>query len=168
MAARSRRSLLWFFIGRARSLYVATILGFVGVAGLVGIVLWLPELRNTWSLLIAAYMLMSRRSGFKSARALILVENSRVARVLPAPVAERKNRMPAHFGNARNAAETSTHSRMGRGRLNCGFQFPNTMCAECQKLHPIGEYGGWRARKPRRTNQRGDLGCLARIASSAA
>src|SRR5580704_15415802 len=29
------RSLLWYFIGRARSLYVATILGFVGAAGLV-------------------------------------------------------------------------------------------------------------------------------------
>jgi Zn-dependent protease len=50
------RSLLWFFMGRARSLYVATILGFVGAAGLVCLALWM---HSTWSLLIAGYMLLS-------------------------------------------------------------------------------------------------------------
>ena len=65
------RSLLWFFMGRARSLYVATILGFVGAAGLVCLALWM---HSTWSLLIAAYILLSCWSGFKSAQALIRME----------------------------------------------------------------------------------------------
>src|SRR6266550_3752231 len=34
------RSLLWFVLGRARSLLVAAILGFVGVLGFVGLALW--------------------------------------------------------------------------------------------------------------------------------
>src|SRR5216683_2722878 len=34
------RSLLWFVLGRARSLMVATILGFVGVAGFIGLDFW--------------------------------------------------------------------------------------------------------------------------------
>src|ERR1019366_4697259 len=35
------RSLLWFVLGRARSLMVATILGFLGVAGFIGLALWM-------------------------------------------------------------------------------------------------------------------------------
>src|SRR5712691_603848 len=35
------RSLLWFVLGRARSLMVATILGFVGVAGFIGLAFWM-------------------------------------------------------------------------------------------------------------------------------
>src|SRR5438270_4219088 len=33
------RSLLWFIVGRARSLMIATIIGFIGVAGLIGLAL---------------------------------------------------------------------------------------------------------------------------------
>src|SRR5881398_3198592 len=35
------RSLLWFVVGRARSLTAATIVGFIGVAGLIGLALWM-------------------------------------------------------------------------------------------------------------------------------
>src|SRR5271166_3330493 len=34
------RALLWFVMGRARSLMVATILGLIGVAGFIGLALW--------------------------------------------------------------------------------------------------------------------------------
>src|SRR6185369_4704585 len=34
------RSLLWFVLGRARSLLVATILGFVGVIAFIGLAIW--------------------------------------------------------------------------------------------------------------------------------
>ena len=65
------RSLLWFFMGRARSLVVATVLGFVGAAGLVCLALWM---HSTWSLLIAGYMLLNCWGGLKSARAMIRME----------------------------------------------------------------------------------------------
>ncbi len=34
------RSLLWFVLGRARSLMVATVVGLIGVAGFIGLALW--------------------------------------------------------------------------------------------------------------------------------
>src|SRR5271165_4177343 len=39
------RSLLWFVAGRARSLMVATILGFVGILGFIGLAFWAHD---TW------------------------------------------------------------------------------------------------------------------------
>jgi Zn-dependent protease len=100
------RSLLWFFMGRARSLYVATILGFVGAAGLVCLALWM---HSTWSLLIAAYMLLSCWGGFKSARTMILLEKLPRREGFACPTAGQ-NRPSALSGNAHNAAGTSTRS----------------------------------------------------------
>src|SRR5208337_1424108 len=39
------RSLLWFVVGRARSLMAATVLGFLGITAFVGLALWL---RSIW------------------------------------------------------------------------------------------------------------------------
>lgn len=130
------RSLLWFFIGRARSLYVATILGFVGAAGLVGLALWM---RSTWSLFIAAYMLMSCWSGFKNARAMILVEKQPRREGFACPSCGEK----PHAGPFWKCAQCSRNFdtfETGAVCPYCGAQFPITMCGECQKSHPIGEW----------------------------
>src|SRR5205807_3523120 len=37
------RSLLWFVVGRARSLMAATMIGFVGVAGLIILAVWMQS-----------------------------------------------------------------------------------------------------------------------------
>jgi Zn-dependent protease len=54
------RALLWFVLGRARSLMVATILGFVGIAAFFGFALWS---RDSWLGVIAVFMLMNCWSG---------------------------------------------------------------------------------------------------------
>lgn len=123
------RSLLWFFMGRARSLYIATILGFVGAAGLVCLALWM---HSAWSLLIAAYMLLNCWSGFKSARNMMLLENFRAARGLPAPVAELTPRS-ARFGNARNAPGPSTHSNPGLFAPIAELSFPTPCAANARR-----------------------------------
>ena len=61
------RSLLWYPLGRARSLLVASSLGFFGVAGLIALALWTQSI---WTGLIAAYAGMNCWNGFKTARAL--------------------------------------------------------------------------------------------------
>ncbi len=68
------RSLLWFVMGRARSLMVATVLGFVGAAGFVCLALWM---HSSWSLLIAGYMLLNCWGGLQSAR--VLLRNGKAA-----------------------------------------------------------------------------------------
>ena len=62
------RSLLWFVMGRARSLMVATIIGFIGVMGFVALALWM---RSAWFGILAFYMLTNCRSGLQQARALL-------------------------------------------------------------------------------------------------
>ena len=62
------RSLLWFPLGRARSLMVVTVLGMVGIVGFfVLAVVW----HSFWTGAIAAFMLMVCWGGLKQARALL-------------------------------------------------------------------------------------------------
>lgn len=62
------RSLLWFVLGRARSLLVATIIGFIGVAGMIGLAFWM---RDIWYGAIAVYMLLNCWGGLQHALALL-------------------------------------------------------------------------------------------------
>src|SRR5271167_1736937 len=50
------RALLWFVLGRARSLMVATILGFVGIIGFLGLAFWI---RSPWYGVMGIYLLMN-------------------------------------------------------------------------------------------------------------
>jgi Zn-dependent protease len=69
------RSLLWYPFGRARSLMIATIIGFAGGLGLLG---WLVLSQGPddsfsdllWPLALLAFLLMNCWSGFKHARDL--------------------------------------------------------------------------------------------------
>lgn len=61
------RSLLWFLIGRARSLLVATILGFAGVAVFIAMAIWV---RSIWFAALAGFMLLNCWSGLRHAQAL--------------------------------------------------------------------------------------------------
>ncbi len=62
------RSLLWFVMGRARSLQVATILGLIGVVGFIGLAIWTQSL---WYGFIAAFMLLNCWSGLRHAQELL-------------------------------------------------------------------------------------------------
>jgi Zn-dependent protease len=62
------RALLWFVLGRARSLMVATILGFVGIVGFIGLAFWAHD---TWLGLIAVFLLLNCWGGLRHAQALL-------------------------------------------------------------------------------------------------
>jgi Zn-dependent protease len=57
------RSLLWFPLGRGRSLAAATVIGFLGIVGFAALALWW---RSTWLLLTAGYMLFKCWNGLKA------------------------------------------------------------------------------------------------------
>jgi Zn-dependent protease len=61
------RSLLWFPFGRANSLFVATIIGFIGVAGLVLLAILG---RSIWLGIMAGFILMNCWGGLRQAQAL--------------------------------------------------------------------------------------------------
>src|SRR5208282_2462380 len=61
------RSLLWFPFGRANSLMIASIIGFIGVAGLILLAIGLQSL---WLGIMAAFILMNCWGGLRQAWAL--------------------------------------------------------------------------------------------------
>jgi Zn-dependent protease len=61
------RSLLWFVLGRARSLKVVAVLGLLGAAGLIVVAFWL---HSFWIGLISLYMVMNCWTGLQQAQIL--------------------------------------------------------------------------------------------------
>ena len=64
------RSLLWFGIGRARSLLVSVIVGFIGMAGLVALAIWA---HSAWLGILAAFILLNCWNGLRQAQALLRI-----------------------------------------------------------------------------------------------
>jgi predicted RNA-binding Zn-ribbon protein involved in translation (DUF1610 family) len=65
------RSLLWYGLGKARSLQVATGIGLVGGAGVVGLAIWWQSI---WIGIMAFFMLTTCWQSFQQARELRRVE----------------------------------------------------------------------------------------------
>ncbi|HTM39528.1 MAG TPA: site-2 protease family protein, partial [Terriglobales bacterium] len=61
------RSLLWFALGRARSLMAATIVGFIGVLGLI---FFAAYIHSGWFAILAVFILMNCWAGLRQAQAL--------------------------------------------------------------------------------------------------
>ena len=130
------RSLLWFVLGRARSLMVATIVGFLGVAGFIGLALWV---HSVWFGALAAFMLLNCWGGLRHAQAL-----SRFAK------------LPRREGFAcpscKAAPPVGENWRCGHCRQpfdsfltqatcpSCRAQYPVTQCLECGAANPMGQW----------------------------
>jgi Zn-dependent protease len=65
------RSLLWFPLGKGRSLMVSTMLGFVGGAGLVGLAVWWQSI---WTGIMALFLISNCWQSFQHAKALRKLE----------------------------------------------------------------------------------------------
>ena len=130
------RSLLWFVLGRARSLLVATVLGIIGAVGLIAVALWRQD---AWLGVITAFMLLNCWGGLQHALAL-----SRFAK------------LPRHIGYACPSCEAAppigefwkcshcgqpfdtfqTHATCPR----CGAQYPVTKCLDCGESRPLQQW----------------------------
>jgi Zn-dependent protease len=132
------RSLLWFVIGRAHSLLVATILGLLGVVGFIGLALVKGSM---WYGVLALFMLMNCWGGFKHAQALLRMAKLPRRHGYSCPTC--KTSPPAgaywkcgHCGQPFDTFET------GAVCPNCHFQFPATQCLDCGRQHPLSEWMG--------------------------
>jgi Zn-dependent protease len=131
------RSLLWFPLGRARSLMIASIVGFVGLAGLL---LFAVLQQSLWlGILALVIVLPNCWRGFQEARGLM-----------------RLARSPRHDGfacpNCKAApivgefwvcghCKTSFDAFKSRAACpQCNASFPTTACVECGVLSPFSEW----------------------------
>jgi Zn-dependent protease len=89
------RSLLWFPLGKARSLLVATVMGLVGGAGMVALAIWF---RGIWLGLIAFFILMQCWRSFRYAQELRKVEKIPRRQGLACPVCRSAPPIGAFWG----------------------------------------------------------------------
>ena len=130
------RSLLWFAMGRVRSLIVATVFGFLGVLGLGSLAF---RARSSWLGILAAFVALNCWRGFQQARAL-----SRIARLprhhgFACPSCGSAPPIGALWvcGGCRQPFDTfETRAVCPR----CGAQFSATHCVDCGSLHPIADW----------------------------
>jgi Zn-dependent protease len=133
------RSLLWFVMGRARSLMAATIIGFLGAAGFVILAVWIQSI---WFGAIAVFMLINCWSGWKHALAL-----SRLAKLprrdgFACPSCNSAPPIGAYWTCGKCGQPFDTF-QSGGICPNCKSQFPMTMCLDCRRLSPVSEWNAY-------------------------
>ena len=130
------RSLLWYPLGRARSLLVASSLGFFGVAGLIALALWTQSI---WTGLIAAYAGMNCWSGFKTARALRNLE--KIPRRAGFACPSCRTAPPIGPIWRCNKCDTSFDTfETGGVCPQCSARFEKTTCLDCRQQAPVSEW----------------------------
>jgi Zn-dependent protease len=130
------RSLLWYALGRARSLMAATLLGFLGVLALAALAV---RAESVWLGIVAVFVAFNCWSGFQQARRL-----SELAK------------LPRHQGFACPSCGAAPPSGPfwgcqlcgqpfdsfeGQGRCPfCSAAFDAARCVDCGALSPIAEW----------------------------
>ncbi len=131
------RSLLWFVIGKARSLSVASIIGLVGAVGLV--ILAVLD-RSIWLGIMAFFAGSQAWRGFQQARALRVIQN------LP-------RRSHVRCPSCHESAPIGEYWRCTCGRpldifalggncLGCGARAQSVNCGDCGRASPLSAWYG--------------------------
>jgi Zn-dependent protease len=130
------RSLLWFVLGRARSLMVATVLGLLGVVGFIGLAIYQ---RNVWLGIIAVYMLMNCWGGLKHAQDLLKLSKLPRRDGFQCPSCNTAPPVGSYWKCA-NCGGTFDTFQSGAVCPNCRTHFPTTRCLDCGHSHPMHEW----------------------------
>lgn len=130
------RSLLWFFMGRARSLLVATILGLIGIAAFIVLAFWTQSL---WYGVLAAFMLMNCWSGLQHARALLRF--AKLPRRFEFACPSCKSSPPiGEYWRCGKCGQAFDTFQTGAVCPHCSTQYGATKCLDCGEMHPMNEW----------------------------
>jgi len=130
------RSLLWFPLGRARSLMVATVLGFAGVAGFIGLAVFS---HSFWIGAIAVFMLLNCWGGLRHAQALLRLARLPRRKGFACPSCRTAPLLGERWQCGQCMQKFDTFLTGGVCQ-HCGAQHPKTMCGDCGKWHPMNEW----------------------------
>jgi Zn-dependent protease len=130
------RSLLWFVLGRARSLMVATILGLIGVAAFIGLALWRQDL---WLGAIAVFMLMNCWGGLQHARALLRLAKLPRRDGFVCPTCKTSPPTGEYWKCAKCGQAFDTFQSHATCP-HCSTQYAKTKCLDCGRLSPMHDW----------------------------
>src|SRR5207247_11342879 len=130
------QSLVWFVLGRARSLMVAVSIGFIGVAGLIALALWI---HSAWFVVLSFFILMNCWGGLKQARAL-----SRLAKLprregFTCPCCKLAPPIGAFWKCAQCGQPFDTFETQAVCP-KCNARFAVTGCLDCRRAYPLSEW----------------------------
>ena len=130
------RSLLWYPFGRANSLIVASIIGFIGVGALVLLAVWA---QSVWLGIIAVFILMNCWRGLTHARAL-----ARIAKIPRRPgFACPSCKSAPPLGELWRCGKCNQAFDMFLTQgvcPHCGNQFNLTQCFDCATASPLADW----------------------------
>jgi Zn-dependent protease len=132
------RSLLWFVIGRARSLMAATIVGFLGAAGFILLAL---RTQSAWYGVLSFFILMYCWRGLKQARALYAFAKAPRHQGFACPSCKAAPPIGVYWICPQCRKQLDTFQSQAVCP-HCATQFPVTACVDCGRKHPFHE---WRA-----------------------
>ena len=130
------RSLLWFVVGRARSLMVATTLGLVGVVAFIGLALWQQDV---WLGAIALFMLMNCWGGLQHARALMRLAKLPRREGFACPTCKTAPPL-GEFWKCGQCGQAFDTFATGAICPRCGARFEQTKCLDCGRQHPMSDW----------------------------
>jgi Zn-dependent protease len=130
------RSLLWFVLGRARSLMVATVLGLIGVVGFISLALWQ---RDVWLGAIAVFMLMNCWGGLQHARALLRLAKLPRRQGFACPACKESPPIGDYWkcGKCGQAFDMFQNHAVCP---HCSTQFAQTRCLDCGTVSPTYDW----------------------------
>jgi len=127
------RSLLWFVMGRARSLLVATFVGLLGAAGFIFLSI---KTESLWMGAISAFVLMNCWSGFKQAQALSQFAKLPRREEYACPSCKTAPPMGEYWKCSKCGQPFDTFST-GAECPRCGAVYDVTRCLDCGALNPM-------------------------------
>ena len=130
------RSLLWFPLGRARSLMVAAVLGLAGVIGFIGLAVVEQSL---WTGAIALFMAMNCWGGLRQAQVMLRLEKLPRRNGFRCPNCHTKPLLGERW-RCDLCGQMFDTFQTGAVCPHCSKHFPQTMCGDCGKFFPMNEW----------------------------
>ena len=130
------QSLLWFIFGRARSLMITTVIGFVGVAGLIALAILGHDV---WFGILCVFILLNCWRGLMQARVLAKVAKLPRRGGFACPSCNQAPIIGPLWRCDKCLQPFDTFATQ-TVCPHCGAQFPVTRCPECGSSHPLSEW----------------------------
>lgn len=130
------RSLLWFPLGRARSLMIVVFVGFAGVVALIGLAILT---RSAWTGIMAVFILLNCWRGLMQARILAKVAKLPRRAGFACPVCHEPP-VVGEFWRCGQCLKPFDTFQTNAQCPHCGAVYPTTRCPDCGHSSPIADW----------------------------
>lgn len=130
------RSVLWFFVGPARSLMATAIIGFVGVAGFA---VWAFQRGSMWLIIMTVFIGTRCWNGFQLAQAMMKLAAAPRRPEYACPACHAAPPVGNFWGCAKCRVYFDTFET-GGACPKCGVVFAETRCVDCGAGHSFEQW----------------------------